>query len=1088
MLDVVRKQHDGADFEWIGDYFVQNRRSKHRSYSKFKLSGKTYTVGDYVLIRDDDSMDPEELRNCYVGRIKSAFDTGEMDQDHRFVTVAWYIRAVELSPSQQAKVANFDYFREVLVDERGLWSDTVDAETIFGKCSVVTMPATVSPKVAFEIVDAEGNPLFLCRYKITTRGITPVLGPATPSSSRKPSLKSRTPSSLACEQSPSRVVHRSLTTPTRKHGHGHLTRDASSSVSGRLCASVALRGTLTDFPSPVKSQSSPHKVLLVSPIKMRRDHETWNCMQKSTPPRLPQRSLKESELDDVKATSGKSVYASPARYRDRNLGLLRDDVFATPPPPQQESRVVVMRRHKCHTEPAGKAAASRADRVLSLSAQRQQEQPRYSRSGRLLKKSRRLSFDSDDDDASGTPRQTTPRSRRKLDMNAASLPTAPDVASEEACSNPSKKVSTSKKSPSPEDSDVEIAVTGKRTHSSRRAPKNTLELCAKTTRTPRRKSHSVAFSEALEDSPRIGSCSSPVPRSGRKAKSVQENCHETPPRGKTSNQLRRAQSARCRTEPRRPTASSGSHICERPASTRSGRKVKSVRYTEALESDDDVFTSEKEEKQTPRSRRKLNLSAKPRKLELNTGRECDTSDDDQDPNFDEVFTSSSSSSSGDEEDVDDDFETPKKTGRKPSSARTPRTSAKKSSAAGTPRTPRRSTLSLTPSVPKRSHAVEGPQTPLDIAKSRLHVSAVPTCLPCREQEFADIYSFVEGKLQDGTGGCMYISGVPGTGKTATVHDVLRGLEESVEGGYTQPFKFVEVNGMKLTSPAQCYSHILRALTGENATAEQAAELLARRFERPGPRREPVVLLVDELDLLWTRKQQVLYNLFEWPTKPNSKLIVLTIANTMDLPERLMSNRVASRLGLTRMTFHPYNHKQLQEIVLSRMQGLEAFDPDAVQLVARKVAAVSGDARRALDVCRRAAEIAELSVQDSPKKLSRHVVGMAHVDRAIQEMFSSPKILAMRCLSQQEQIFMRAVVAEFHRTGVEETTFSKVYNQHITICRLEGVKPPTFSEVSSISARLSGCRLLLSELSTNDLFHKIQLNVSVDDVNYALKGS
>lgn len=83
--------------------------------------------------------------------------------------------------------------------------------------------------------------------------------------------------------------------------------------------------------------------------------------------------------------------------------------------------------------------------------------------------------------------------------------------------------------------------------------------------------------------------------------------------------------------------------------------------------------------------------------------------------------------------------------------------------------------------------------------------------------------------------------------------------------------------------------------------------------------------------------------------------------------------------------------------------------------------------------------------------------------------------------------MRAVVAEFHRTGVEETIFAKVYSQHIVLCRLEGAKPPTFSEVSSISARLSSCRLLLSEAgSNNDLFHKIQLNVSVDDVNYALK--
>ena len=44
----------------------------------------------------------------------------------------------------------------------------------------------------------------------------------------------------------------------------------------------------------------------------------------------------------------------------------------------------------------------------------------------------------------------------------------------------------------------------------------------------------------------------------------------------------------------------------------------------------------------------------------------------------------------------------------------------------------------------------------------------------------------------------------------------------------------------------------------------------------------------------------------------------------------------------------------------RLLGIDAFDPDAVQLVSRKVAAVSGDARRALDICRRATEIAETS--------------------------------------------------------------------------------------------------------------------------------
>lgn len=54
--------------------------------------------------------------------------------------------------------------------------------------------------------------------------------------------------------------------------------------------------------------------------------------------------------------------------------------------------------------------------------------------------------------------------------------------------------------------------------------------------------------------------------------------------------------------------------------------------------------------------------------------------------------------------------------------------------------------------------------------------------------------------------------------------------------------------------------------------------------------------MDELDLLVTRKQMVMYNFFDWPNRPLSKLIVVAIANTMDLPERLLKNKVASRMG------------------------------------------------------------------------------------------------------------------------------------------------------------------------------------------------
>ncbi|XP_014675258.1 PREDICTED: uncharacterized protein LOC106815324 [Priapulus caudatus] len=325
---------------------------------------------------------------------------------------------------------------------------------------------------------------------------------------------------------------------------------------------------------------------------------------------------------------------------------------------------------------------------------------------------------------------------------------------------------------------------------------------------------------------------------------------------------------------------------------------------------------------------------------------------------------------------------------------------------------------MTPSVPARSRSVPAAQNVLELARARLHVSAVPDTLPCRENEFANIYNFVEGKLIGGGGGCMYVAGVPGTGKTATVQEAVRSLEEARDNNDLPQFSFVEINGMRMTEPHQAYVHLLKALTGQKATAEHAAAILDKRFSAANKR--SVVVLVDELDLLWTRKQDVMYNLFDWPSRTRARLIVVAVANTMDLPERIMMNRVSSRLGLTRMTFQPYSHKQLQEIVMSRMAGLEAFDRDAIQLAARKVAAVSGDARRALDICRRATEIAETTAKPGGATV---LVGMSHVEEALQEMFSSPRIVAMRSIPSDSNADTKRVRVESSAPwrGIEELT-------------------------------------------------------------------
>ena len=58
------------------------------------------------------------------------------------------------------------------------------------------------------------------------------------------------------------------------------------------------------------------------------------------------------------------------------------------------------------------------------------------------------------------------------------------------------------------------------------------------------------------------------------------------------------------------------------------------------------------------------------------------------------------------------------------------------------------------------------------------------------------------------------------------------------------------------------------------------------------------------------------------------------------------------LGSNRITFPQYNFNQLIEILKSRLEGLpEVIAPNGIEMAARKVASVTGDARRALDICR-----------------------------------------------------------------------------------------------------------------------------------------
>lgn len=50
----------------------------------------------------------------------------------------------------------------------------------------------------------------------------------------------------------------------------------------------------------------------------------------------------------------------------------------------------------------------------------------------------------------------------------------------------------------------------------------------------------------------------------------------------------------------------------------------------------------------------------------------------------------------------------------------------------------------------------------------------------------------------------------------------------------------------------------------------------------------------------------------------------------------------------------------------------------------------------------------------------------------------------------------------------------------------GIEIPTVTEVLAICRRLGSNRLLICEHSRNDIYQKILLNVSTDDIHYAMQ--
>lgn len=81
-----------------------------------------------------------------------------------------------------------------------------------------------------------------------------------------------------------------------------------------------------------------------------------------------------------------------------------------------------------------------------------------------------------------------------------------------------------------------------------------------------------------------------------------------------------------------------------------------------------------------------------------------------------------------------------------------------------------------------------------------------------------------------------------------------------------------------------------------------------------------LLILDEIDQLETKKQNVLYSIFEWPSLPDAKLVLVGIANALDLTDRVLP-RLQAKLEKQPQLLHfaPYTKQQIIDIICERFK-------------------------------------------------------------------------------------------------------------------------------------------------------------------------
>ncbi|CAM9105812.1 unnamed protein product [Ectocarpus fasciculatus] len=251
---------------------------------------------------------------------------------------------------------------------------------------------------------------------------------------------------------------------------------------------------------------------------------------------------------------------------------------------------------------------------------------------------------------------------------------------------------------------------------------------------------------------------------------------------------------------------------------------------------------------------------------------------------------------------------------------------------------------------------------LQSALEALNPSNAPGALKQRTTEFNQVLQFVTNSVAKASGGSLYLCGVPGTGKTQTMAHVRAEVQEKFSKGHIPAPAFHAFTGTEFTSPNAMHGALWRAINGarggeEGIGTEKKLDNKLKYWQKKPTGTSPMLVVVlDEIDQLMTENRQVLRKLFQWADAPKSRLVLVGLANSLDFNISFSGLKKAPQ----RLLFQSYTPEDLASILTERVGS--TVHPSAIQFCAKKAAATTGDARRAINTCREAVVLADQELQ------------------------------------------------------------------------------------------------------------------------------